>query len=236
ASLSSRGGSRRRRPRAHRPSARAGGDDPGAGGRRRERTAVSRRRRRPGTRDRRALCRPRDRRVDGALHRDARPRPHGCIAGGRPRRPPRARERRIPAVDRRGRARSRGVAPVARVRRHAALDFTSGKEDRTMILEIAELGTPIGTLVLVVRDGRVCALELGERWPRRRRLLERRFGGLELRATTDPAGVASRLARYFEGDVRALDDIPVDVTGTPFQRKVWTALREIAPGAVASYQ
>jgi len=105
-----------------------------------------------------------------------------------------------------------------------------------MILEIAELGTPIGTLVLVVRDGRVCALEFGERWPRRRRLLERRFGGLELRATTDPAGVASRLARYFEGDVRALDDIPVDVTGTPFQRKVWTALREIAPGAVASYQ
>ena len=46
----------------------------------------------------------------------------------------------------------------------------------------------------------------------------------------------SAFDRYFAGDVRALDALPVDPGGTPFQARVWMALREIAPGETWSYE
>lgn len=42
--------------------------------------------------------------------------------------------------------------------------------------------------------------------------------------------------RYFAGDVEAIDDIPVQTSGTPFQRSVWKELRKIPSGAVVSYR
>ena len=41
--------------------------------------------------------------------------------------------------------------------------------------------------------------------------------------------------RYFAGDVEAIDDIPVQTAGTPFQRSVWNELRNIPSGAAVSY-
>ena len=41
------------------------------------------------------------------------------------------------------------------------------------------------------------------------------------------------LAAYFEG--RAVPKLPLDPQGTDFQREVWQALLEIAPGKVDSY-
>ena len=40
---------------------------------------------------------------------------------------------------------------------------------------------------------------------------------------------------YFAGDLRALDGVQVDPEGTPFQRRVWSALRDIPPGETRSY-
>jgi methylated-DNA-[protein]-cysteine S-methyltransferase len=53
-----------------------------------------------------------------------------------------------------------------------------------------------------------------------------------------PAGagpVAARVRAYFDGDPAALDGVPLDVAGTPFQRAVWAALRAIPPRRVACY-
>ena len=105
-----------------------------------------------------------------------------------------------------------------------------------MTLEIAEVRSPIGTLVLAVRDGRLAALEFAERWQDRRACLSQRFGGAELHRAADPAGVASRLAAYFGGDLAVLDRVAVDAGGTAFQRRVWAALRSIPPGETVSYQ
>jgi methylated-DNA-[protein]-cysteine S-methyltransferase len=41
--------------------------------------------------------------------------------------------------------------------------------------------------------------------------------------------------RYFKGEVGALDAIPVELNGTPFQRSVWHALRRIPGGTTISY-
>ena len=48
--------------------------------------------------------------------------------------------------------------------------------------------------------------------------------------------VASKLRAYFDGDIDALEAIPVDLDGQPpFRRLVLTALREVPGGEVVSY-
>lgn len=47
--------------------------------------------------------------------------------------------------------------------------------------------------------------------------------------------VKDQLAEYFTGD-RQTFDIALSFQGTPFQMKVWSALREIPYGALVSYQ
>ncbi len=57
-----------------------------------------------------------------------------------------------------------------------------------------------------------------------------------LTETSDPSGFTSALRAYFDGDIAAIDALPVaDVPGTPFQRSVWRALREIPGGETISY-
>ena len=105
-----------------------------------------------------------------------------------------------------------------------------------MTLEVAEFHSPIGTIMLAVRDGALAALVFVEGWPTGRVRLAKRFGDVDLRRAADPAGVSGRLAAYFAGDLGALDAIAVDAGGTPFQRRVWAALRTIPPGETVSYQ
>jgi methylated-DNA-[protein]-cysteine S-methyltransferase len=104
-----------------------------------------------------------------------------------------------------------------------------------MIMDIAEIDTPIGRLTLVVHDRRVCALAFPEHWPRARARLERRFGRVDLRRASDPADVVSRLQDYFAGRLDALAAIEVDTGGTLFQQTVWRALRAVPGGRTVSY-
>lgn len=46
--------------------------------------------------------------------------------------------------------------------------------------------------------------------------------------------VAGQLSAYFAGRLRDFD-VPLDARGTPFQTKVWRALRDIPYGATESY-
>ena len=103
-----------------------------------------------------------------------------------------------------------------------------------MTLDLAAFPSPIGKIMLTTRDGALCSLEFRERWPHPHAVLTQRFGALEFRPR-DPADVCGRLAAYFAGDLHALDAIPLDAGGTPFQRRVWDALREIPPGETISY-
>jgi methylated-DNA-[protein]-cysteine S-methyltransferase len=105
-----------------------------------------------------------------------------------------------------------------------------------MTLEIADIATPIGRLRLAARRGVLCALDFAEHWPRDRARLEKRFGRVEFRRSRDPGGVVGRLRAYFAGDLRALRGVRVDPGGTPFQRRVWSALRRVTPGRTIAYR
>ncbi len=58
-------------------------------------------------------------------------------------------------------------------------------------------------------------------------------------AVPDPGGVfplvADRLERYFDGEKRPFDDVPVAFVGTDFQRQVWAQLLAIPYGSTATY-
>lgn len=89
--------------------------------------------------------------------------------------------------------------------------------------------SPVGPLTLVVDDeGVLCGLYTdGQRHhPGEESLGERD-------ETIAPEAVA-QLAEYFAGDRRSFD-LPLAPRGTPFQRRVWEALRAIPPGTTRTY-
>lgn len=104
---------------------------------------------------------------------------------------------------------------------------------------IDHLDTPIGRLFLVADEqGRLHACGFHDGHARMERWLATRSagaaaGGLIQRA--DPSGLTSALRRYFDGELSALDGVPVAITGTAFQARVWHALREIPCGHTWSY-
>ena len=105
-------------------------------------------------------------------------------------------------------------------------------------LTVESLDTPIGVL-RIVTDGTgalraVGWLDLEERLQRD---LHRQYGarGFSLEAGRATSEVSRSIRRYFAGELSAIDALPVETGGTPFQRTVWRALREIACGTTVTY-
>jgi methylated-DNA-[protein]-cysteine S-methyltransferase len=99
-----------------------------------------------------------------------------------------------------------------------------------VLLRVAECESPVGGITLAVRDDRLCALGFTDHWPSLSAWVERRFGAVQWeRATDDPGGMIARVRAYCDGDIAALDTVPVDPGGTPFQQQVWEQLRVMAP-------
>jgi methylated-DNA-[protein]-cysteine S-methyltransferase len=103
---------------------------------------------------------------------------------------------------------------------------------------VDQLDTAIGKLVIVSDgEGNLRALDWADYEERMERLLRLHYGqqGYRLQPASDPHGLASAMRRYFAGELGAIDNLPVKTAGTPFQREVWRALRNIACGSTVSY-
>lgn len=90
-------------------------------------------------------------------------------------------------------------------------------------------------LVVVDEQGALRALEFAQHPERLHRLLRVHYGDHELSSGEAPATMLRALDDYFAGDLRAVDQITVATGGTPFQRDVWKALREIPPATTKTY-
>jgi methylated-DNA-[protein]-cysteine S-methyltransferase len=104
-------------------------------------------------------------------------------------------------------------------------------------LQLDELETPLGRLTVVADAvGRLCLVGWIDGHERMTRALSRSAGpGSTLRRVTDPSGLSSALRAYFAGQLDALAALPVGAAGSEFQRRVWSALREIPCGQTCSY-
>jgi len=104
-----------------------------------------------------------------------------------------------------------------------------------MEVHIDEIESPVGKIVLAETGGALCALDFEEGPEPVLARLKRRYGALQARPGNGVRELRDRLEAYFQGDLKALDGLPVEPGGTPFQRDVWSALQRIPAGSTTSY-
>jgi methylated-DNA-[protein]-cysteine S-methyltransferase len=110
----------------------------------------------------------------------------------------------------------------------------SAKRPETFLLD--RLQTPIGPALLVTdAEGALRAFDWEDHASRVKELLRLQYGAVSLKEARAPQEIRAALSAYFKGDLLALNTIRWRVAGTPFQRKVWTALPKIPPGATMTY-
>lgn len=102
-----------------------------------------------------------------------------------------------------------------------------------------ETESPIGPLTIVCTSKGVCRIEYGtedETMANIHVWVKKHFLKSEMiRDDEQVIPVARQLREYFNG--QRLDfDVPVDLHGTPFQKKVWETLREIPHGETRTYK
>lgn len=101
---------------------------------------------------------------------------------------------------------------------------------------VDRIATPIGpALVVTDSDGALRAFDWEDHASRIKELLRLQYGAVDLQPARMPHALRSALASYFKGDLDALTAIEWRIAGTPFQRKVWTALPTIPAGTTMSY-
>jgi methylated-DNA-[protein]-cysteine S-methyltransferase len=93
------------------------------------------------------------------------------------------------------------------------------------------IDTPIGALTLVAEDEHVRGIYVEDQ---RHRPADHRFGHPDPGDCVVLKETARQLEEYFAGE-RTDFDLPLAAEGTPFQRRVWDALRAIPYGETVSY-
>jgi AraC family transcriptional regulator of adaptative response/methylated-DNA-[protein]-cysteine methyltransferase len=93
----------------------------------------------------------------------------------------------------------------------------------------------LGAILVAQSERGVCAILMGDDPQALVRDLQDQFPHAEL-VGADPAfeRLVAQVVGLIEAPARGLD-LPLDVRGTGFQQRVWTALRDIPAGATASY-
>jgi methylated-DNA-[protein]-cysteine S-methyltransferase len=101
------------------------------------------------------------------------------------------------------------------------------------------LPSPVGEMILLTDErDRLRALEWADEERRMRDALRLHYGenGVVLnQERAAPSCALHAVAAYLAGDLRAIDDVVVETSGTVFQRAVWTALRRIPVGDTTTY-
>ncbi|MCI0413612.1 trifunctional transcriptional activator/DNA repair protein Ada/methylated-DNA--[protein]-cysteine S-methyltransferase [bacterium] len=112
-----------------------------------------------------------------------------------------------------------------------------GQSRSDELISVDWVDSPLGPLVLAASGKGVCLLEFTDR-----RMLEKQFDTLRKRFQCAVAPgknpyteqLKNELSEYFKGE-RKKFDVPLYAPGTPFEEKVWQALKTIPYGETWSY-
>ena len=115
----------------------------------------------------------------------------------------------------------------------APATFQGGGAGETIRFAVG--GCSLGSILVAATDRGVCAISLGDDPAELTRELEDRFSRAELIGGDKAFGfLVARVVGLVESPASSLD-LPLDIRGTVFQRRVWQALRDIPAGNTASY-
>lgn len=111
--------------------------------------------------------------------------------------------------------------------------YRNGGENMLIRLAVAECY--LGWVLVAATEKGICAIEIGDDPDTLRERLRQRFSRAEF-LENDPgfAEIVNRVLALLESPGDELD-LPLDIQGTAFQRRVWEALREIPAGSTVSY-
>jgi methylated-DNA-[protein]-cysteine S-methyltransferase len=105
-----------------------------------------------------------------------------------------------------------------------------------MQLFLSHLASPLGEILLVTdTQQNIRALDFADHRAHLHRGLREHYVSVELTDASAPASIADVLARYFAGELNALDHLSTATAGSDLQRRVWTALRAIPAGTTTTY-
>jgi methylated-DNA-[protein]-cysteine S-methyltransferase len=109
---------------------------------------------------------------------------------------------------------------------------------QTLRFQTDLIDTPIGKLFIIAdHNGNLRSAGWVEHEADVLRLLRMRYNehGFQLEPGHDPYGLSEAFRNYFAGELSAIDRLPVETGGTPFQSEVWHELRKIPCGTTISY-
>ncbi len=133
---------------------------------------------------------------------------------------------------------SRGV--YERVDTHLGMTPSAYRQHgQNLEISYASEKTSLGLLMIAATDRGLCFVQLGESEKELTENLRKEFGAAKLIRLSQPLPEQfhlwmEALNGYLAGDQTSLD-LPLDVRGTAFQRRVWQFLQSIPPGSVRSY-
>ncbi len=111
----------------------------------------------------------------------------------------------------------------------------SAEYQQTEIIRWSLRASRLGKVLIATSDDGVCALLMGDDEEMLEKDLRRRFRRAQL-ASVDPKNEQLVEAALTQIDAPGSPiDFPLDLRGSPFQKRVWAALRQIPRGETASY-
>ncbi len=112
-------------------------------------------------------------------------------------------------------------------------EFRAGGGGNVIRFAVGECS--LGSILVAATDKGVCAIEFGDDPDALVRSLQDRFPNAHLvGADRRFEELVSKVVGFVEAPAQGLD-LPLDIRGTAFQQRVWHAIRDIPPGAMASY-
>ena len=106
----------------------------------------------------------------------------------------------------------------------------------SLALTVDRIPSAMGDLLVVTDGESLCALEFADCEARMMAHLQHHHGPICLTPSSTPSEISQRVQAYLQGELDALQSVPVNPGGTAFQQQVWAALRQIPVGTTASYQ
>jgi methylated-DNA-[protein]-cysteine S-methyltransferase len=97
-------------------------------------------------------------------------------------------------------------------------------------LDATTIATPVGDLALLARSDVVVAAGFASV-----DTMAGRVGDEPVVNRRDLGRLSAVVAAYFAGDLRSMDDLPVDQPGGAFQQAAWKVMRDVAPGETITY-